>query len=256
MLRLALLACALAAPAGAQSVEVLVRGTERHGDIVTGKHGMVLPAGEFSVAELIEATAGYLCRNYLYDPNVVMERAPFRLQRELALDALGSEEVLYALLSTRNLAALPLDERRGLYQVVPLEPSGHSHPMSAIPWRRPQDVLRRPHYRELVMTTVSVDHVDAQHVASGLRSHFAMMRQWQPGAPTIAFVGERSLILHGYADQIAQTIQAIGALDQMAAPRVGQPDQPRPDGVQRLMQRLDALEREVRELKRQLADKK
>lgn len=251
MLRLALLCCTLTTMVGAQSVEVLVRGTERHGDIVTGKHGMVLPAGEFTVAELIEATSGYLCRNYLYDPNVVMERAPFRLQRKLALDAVGSEEVLYALLSTRHLAALPLDELRGVYQIVPLDPRGETHPMSAIPWRRPQDVLRRRNYRELVMTTVQVEHVDAQHVASGLRSHFSLLRQWQPGAPTIAYVGDRALVLHGYSDQIAQTIQAVRALDEMAAPRTAQPD-----AMQTLLRRLDALEREVRDLKRQLAAKK
>lgn len=251
MLRLALLSCVLAAPLAAQSVEVLVRGTERHGDIVTGKHGMVLPAGEFTVAEMVEACAGYLCRNYLYDPNVVMQRAPFRLQRELALDALGSEEVLYALLSARNLAALPLDEARGIYQVVPLEPSGRSHPMAAIPWRRPQDLLLRPHYRELAMTTIAVEHLDARQVANGLRSHFAMLRQWQPGAPTIAFVSEHALVLHGYGDQLAETIQAIRTLDQLAAPRPAKPSE-----VELLLRRMEALEREVRQLKRQLADKR
>jgi len=251
MLRLALLACALAAPAAAQSVEVLVHATQRHGDIVTGKRGMVLPKGEFTVDELIEAVSGYLCRNYLYDPNVVMRQPPFRLQRELALDALGSEEVLYALLSTRNLAALPLDELRGLYQIVPLDPNGHSHPMSAIPWRRAQDVLKRPHYRELVMTSVAVAHLDADHVARGLRGHFSTMQQWQPGAPTIAHAGNGVIILHGYGDQLAQTIRAIRELDRMAAPT-----QPKPTDVQLLMQRLDALEREVRDLRRQLAERK
>ncbi|MCK5944504.1 MAG: hypothetical protein KAI24_21125, partial [Planctomycetes bacterium] len=118
----------------------------------------------------------------------------------------------------------------------------------AIPWRRPQDLLRRPRYRELVMTSLAVQHVDAATVADSLRSHFAMQRQWQPGAPTVTFVGERSLILHGYGDQIAQTIQAVRELDRLAAPPVVATDT-----AAAMLLRLEALEREVRELRRALA---
>ena len=105
-----LLVCLLTAAPTAQNV--VVGNTAWHGDIVTSKDGLTLPAGEFTVGELIDAVARYLCRNYLYEPQVVADAVGFELQRRVALDALGSEEVLYALLAARNLAALPLDEAR------------------------------------------------------------------------------------------------------------------------------------------------
>lgn len=246
-----LLSAALATTAATQSVEVLVERTVHHGDIVTTKRGLTLPAGEFTIAEMIDAVAGYLCRNYLYDPTIVTQRQSIVLQRSLALDALGSEEVLYGLLASRNLAALPLDEARGIYQIVPLEQNQHGLPMATIPWRRPQDVLRRPHFRELLMTSITLQNLEAGQVADALRSHFSMLRTWQPGAPGVSLLGERAIMLHGYGDQVGQIIEALRALDHMAAPS----DPPLSTNA-KILERIDALEREVRSLRQQLAAKK
>jgi len=249
--RLALTFTMLAVLASAQSVEVDAGKITRHGDIVTGKRGLTLPAGEFTIGEMIDAVASYLCRNYLYDPTVINQREPLVLQRALALDALGSEEVLYALLASRNLAALPLDEVRGVFQIVPLDSTHGAHPMATIPWRRAQDLVLRPHFREIVMTAMTLKHLDAPQVANALRNHFSMLRTWQPGAPMVTFLGDRSIVLHGYADQLTQVIQALSELDHMAAPVKAPARDAIPDHAA-LLQRLDALEREVRELRQLL----
>ena len=249
-MRLVLTLCLFAAATSAQSVEVRNEAITRHGDIVTGKRGLTLPAGEFTIAEMIDAVAGYLCRNYIYDATIIHERAPLVLQRALALDALGSEEVLYALLATRNLVALPIDGVRGVYQIVPLDEHHNSHPMATIPWRRPQDLVLRPHFREMVMTSLALQHLDARLVANALREHFSMLRTWQPGAPIVTFLGEHAIMLHGYADQLTQVVQALNELDRMAAPSKVPASE-----LATLQQRLAALEQEVRALKQQLGNR-
>tara|TARA_R110002072_G_scaffold174303_5_gene329518 strand:+ start:15013 stop:15753 length:741 start_codon:yes stop_codon:yes gene_type:complete len=235
-----------AAVLSAQSVEVDTGKITRHGDIATNKHGLTLPAGEFTIGEMVDAVAAYLCRNYIYDATIINQRQPLRLQRVVSLDALGSEEVLYALLASRNLAALPLDEARGIFHIVPLDQS-HPHPMATIPWRRPQDLVRRPHFREIVMTSLTLEHLDAEHVAKMLRSHFSMLRTWQPGAPTVTFLSKRAIMLHGYGDQLAQVIRELVELDRMAKPVT-----PAAPSNTALLTRLEALEREVRDLRKQL----
>lgn len=246
-MRIALSFCLLVAAASAQTVVVDATKTQRHGDILTNARGLTLPAGEFTIGEMIDAVADYLCRNYVYDPVVVNEQRPLKLHRALSLDALGSEEVLYALLASRNLVALPLDAQRGLFQIVPLAANHESHPMASIPWRRPEDLLLRPHFRELVMTSITLQNLNAQQVANGLRSHFSMLRTWQPGAPSVSFMGPRTLVLHGYGDQLAEVVQSLLQLDRLAAPATP------PPANRALLQRLEALEREVATLKKQLA---
>ncbi|HZN39885.1 MAG TPA: hypothetical protein VFD82_13830 [Planctomycetota bacterium] len=234
---------ALSAPALAQ--QVVAPGTATRGAIIAAKDGLTLPAGEFTVAELIEAVAVYLCRNYLYDQAVVDGARGFTLQRSVALDALGSEEMLYALLSARNLAAVPLDELRGVFQIIALGTNPpQPGPIAAIPWRSPEEILQRPRLRELVMTAVDLKQVDAQQIAQALRNHFSMLGQWQPGVMTACASGRHTLLLHGYRDQLAQTILLMRQLDKLQA------DEPPVSAEVR--QRLDALEREVAALRAEL----
>ena len=59
-------------------------------------------------------------------------------------------------------------------------------------------------------------------------------------------------MFHGYGDQIAQTLVALREIDRRSAPRrVDAPTVPL-----EVLQRLDALEREVVELRRQLAERR
>jgi hypothetical protein len=234
---------ALTVPGLAQ--QVVAPGTATRSAIVAAKDGLTLPAGEFTVAELIDAVAAYLCRNYVYDQAVVDGARGFTLQRSLALDALGSEEMLYSLLAARNLAAVPIDELRGVFQVISLAGNPpQPGPIAATPWRSPEEILQRPRLRELVMTAVDLRHADAQLIAQALRNQFSMFGQWQPGVMTACASGRHTLLLHGYRDQLAQTILLARQLDRLQADET-----PVSTEVQR---RLDALEREVAALRAEL----
>jgi hypothetical protein len=225
--------------------QVVAPGTATRSAIVAAKDGLTLPAGEFTVAELIDAVAAYLCRNYVYDQAVVDGARGFTLQRSLALDALGSEEMLYSLLAARNLAAVPIDELRGVFQVISLAGNPpQPGPIAATPWRSPEEILQRPRLRELVMTAVDLRHADAQLIAQALRNQFSMFGQWQPGVMTACASGRHTLLLHGYRDQLAQTILLARQLDRLQADET-----PVSTEVQR---RLDALEREVAALRAEL----
>ncbi len=233
--------------ASGMAQQVVAPGTASRGAIVATKDGLTLPTGEFTVAELIEAVAVYLCRNYLYDQDVVAGARGFALQRPIALDALGSEEMLFALLAARSLAAVPLDELRGVWQIVALGGNPQRPgPIVVTPWRSPEEILRRPRLRELVMTAVDLRHADAQQLANALRAHFAMQGNWQPGVMTACAAERHTLLLHGYRDQIAQMIPLVQQIDKLSS------DQPVPDAMQ---QRLDALERELAALRDELKSK-
>lgn len=223
--------------------EVLAPTAAAQGPILATKDGLLLPAGELAVTELIDATARFLCRNYLFDFAVVDQAPNFTLQRPLALDAIGSEEILAALLASRGLAALPIDELRGVYEVVALTGNPRHPPIATVPWRDAEDILRRPRLRELVMTAVELQHADAGQLAQALRSQYSLLGTWQPGMPTASAAGRRVLLLHGYRDQVAATILAALQFDRLVAPTP----------ADELLRRLERLEAEVAELRRTLA---
>lgn len=238
--RLACTALLLAAALPAQ--QVIAPSAPAHGAIVASKDGLVLPAGEFTVAELIEACSAFLCRNYLYDLDAVSRRDGFVLQRPLALDALGGEELLYALLSTRGLAAVPIDELRGVYQILALD--SDPWPLANLPWRTPDEILRRPRLRELVVTAFDVQNADARALAQLFRQHADAKRGREPLFAAFA-TDEHLLLLRGYRDQIAPALQVVQQLDRASAPA--------PAAASPLQQRVDALERELAELRALLA---
>lgn len=222
--------------------QVVAPASTGRGSIVANKDGLVLPAGEFAVAELIDATAAFLCRNYLYDEATVRRCGTFVLQRTIALDALGSEELLYALLSTRDLAALPIDELRGVYQIVPL--GAEPRLLALLPWRTPEEIRRRPRLREAVVTALDLRQVDARQLAQMFRQHVDAHDPSRTPLFAAFAADEHLLLLRGYRDQLAPAIQLVQALERAHAP------EPAVDSA--LQRRVDALEREVAELKRLL----
>ncbi len=225
----------------------LVLATEFHGPITATKDGLTLPAGEYAVTDLIEAVAGYLCRNYLYDFTAVDKAQGFRLQRTISLDALGSEELLYAMLAARDFVVLPLDELRGLHQIVSLTANPQAVAAN-IPWRTRDEVLQRPHLRELAMVVVPLEWADARLIANGLRAQFSLHGMWQPGMPTASAADTRWLVLHGFRDQVVPVIQLVQLLDAQHRPSTTPPTP-----LAALQARVDQLESELAALREELA---
>jgi hypothetical protein len=233
-----------AASGAATAQQVIVPASTSHEAVTATIRGLTLPAGEFSVVEVVEAVASYLCRNYLYDAEELAKVSGFRLQRDLALDAVGSEETLLTLLAARDLVALPLDEHRGLYQIVARGTAQRAMPIAPVPWRSADEILRRPRLRDFVMTAIQVEFADANVLANAMRSHFALQGMWQPGMTCATAAGPKTLLLHGYRDQLAMTILVVQQIDRLSAPP--------PVANSPALERLEALEREVAELRAEL----
>lgn len=239
---LALLGATLACPAQ----QVIAEASAVRGPILATKDGLSLPAGEFTVADLIDATSRYLCRNYLHDDGAIAVLAPFTLQRPLALDALGAEEVLYALLASRDLLVLPLDELRGMFAIVPLVGRDRPLPMTSVPMRTPDEILRRPRLHELVTTVVTLRAAEAPALANALSVQFTLQSGRAASQTTAAALDARTLLLHGFRDQLAEVLAVLRQLDRHAEAAATPAD---------VLQRLDALEREVAALRRELAER-
>lgn len=235
----ALLAGITAASLPAQ--QIVSPATAARGAVIASKDGLVLPAGEFTVSELIDATATYLCRNFLYDPNAVLRAKGFGLQRPLALDALGAEEMLYALLASRDFAVLPLDEARGVYQIVLLEQNQPGATVFAsTPWRTTEEILRRPQLREIVFTTIELQNADAQQFVNLLRNTLSF-GGWRPGCLVASASERRTVVLHGYRDQVANAIALAARIDQLSRPALSASEE--------MLLRVRQLEQEVATLK-------
>lgn len=228
-------------PGSLLAQQIVAPATAARGAVLASKNGLVLPAGEFTVSELIDATATYLCRNFLYDPNAVLRAKGFTLQRPIALDALGAEEMLYALLASRDFAVLPLDEVRGVFQIVLLEQNQPGvTALASTPWRTAEEILRRPQLREIVFTAVELQNADAQQFVSLVRNAFTY-GGWRPGCLVASASERRTVMLHGYRDQVANAITLATRFDQWSRPAL-----PVSDEVQT---RLRQLEQEVAALK-------
>lgn len=227
--------------------QVIRPGSTMHGAIVASKDGLVLPAGEFTVGELIDSVAAYLCRNYVYDHDAIARAGSFTLQRSLALDALGSEEVLFALVASRGFAVFPVDELRGVWQIVPLGdgPQANLH-FAATPWRSAEEILSRPRLRELVLTAIELKHAEAEPLAAAVRGYFAGPGPWRPGLLTAYASRPKTLFVHGYREQVAQVLLLARQVDRATEPASASTDQ--------LQRRIEALEQQVAELTRARAD--
>lgn len=183
-------------------------------------HGIVLPAAEIGVEELIAAAARYLQRNIGCDPTELTGAAtnPLRLQKELALDALGCEDMLSQLLATRGLALVPTDADRGLYQVVRIDGPRQAEIADNALRRSPEEILLRPQLHVYVMTAVPLEHVDAAEAAKTLRTFFAV--QPTRAGPMVhlplafgAMGGGQTLLIAGFQDQVATALGLVRACD-------------------------------------------
>lgn len=188
------------------------------------KDGFVLPAAEIDLDELIGATARYLQRNIICDPGELARASgpPLRLQKELALDALGCEEVVSQLLYVRGFALLAIDADRGLYEVVHLDGPRQNEVITAAPRRSVDEILRRPRLKMFVLTEVPLQHIDATVAANALRPFYgqASSRSGGRNANVVTFgtMGSPgSLLIAGFQDQVAHAIHLVHACDRPRA---------------------------------------
>ncbi|MGE3171489.1 MAG: hypothetical protein AB7O97_02610 [Planctomycetota bacterium] len=215
---------AVAPDAAAQQAEP-ARDGSKFGDIRVGADGFVLPAGQVELTELVAAAAFYLQRNLLAEPEELARTAPLHFQKELALDALGCEDVVTQLLYMRGFAVIEVDAARGLYEVLLIAGPRGAEVVERAPCRSADAVLRRPHLKQYVFTEVQLDCLDAEAAADQLRRLLgaaAGPSQHRLGGVVFGALGNaRTLLLAGFQDEVAQAIRLVRVCDASAAAAAG-----------------------------------
>ncbi len=177
-------------------------------------------------------------------------------QKRLEVDALGCEELLSQLLYTKGFALTPLDMSKGLYEVIAMQGPKRAALQTRAILMTPEEVLRRPNLKMVVVTALPLEHVQVQVATNSLRPFYAA--GGQPGAAlTLGNVGNnRAMLLQGFADQVAAAIRLLRLTD-VPPPDVGpaRPTGPTgPTGPTRLDDRIDKLEKRISDLERKIGE--
>ena len=234
-------------------------------DITFDANGMTLPAGEITANDLIDAAAKFLGRNILWSPQELGNAQTFALQRPLAVDARGCEEVLCQLLATRNLIVLPIDESKNLFEVVSLQGARQRDVAAAAVWRTPDELLQREQLKQLVICLVPLKHINAQVATNALRPFFGMFGGGNnsPAALVIGNIGtNEAILLQGFADQVADAIRLLRESDKPMAersPEMFQLDQAIKIANQQIVElqaQIKRMQDQIAALHEQLAGKK
>jgi hypothetical protein len=252
----------LPASAGAQErkTEVPARDVPHKPIEVTG-NGFTLPEGEITTEELIEAAARFLNRNLLWNaPEINQNNSSFYFQRPLTLDALGCEEVLYSLLYQKGFAVLPLDADKQIFEVISLSGPRGREVATRAPWRTPDEIMKRPSFKEYVVTTLPLQHINATIATNALRPFFASTGGQGTGSLVIGNVGNNTaMLLQGFRDQIAAAIRILRECDtpqkerDLESYQLGQAVQTMQATVTELQAQTKRLQEQISELQKSAA---
>lgn len=233
------------------------------------KPPFVFEPGVVELRALVERCGAYLQRNILLDDSELQSNSgrkarpappaaagapaaaapaadgptgPFvELQLPIVTDRDGCEEMLTSLLWTRGLALIPLDEAKGVYEVLSMSGARAREIPTRAVQRTAEQVLARPTLRQFVSIAYTLQHTNASIATNALRPFFA-------GQNTNSLIlgnmgNATSVLLSGPQDQIANALLILRAAD------VPQPPEARPE----LTQRLDALQKQNEQLAQRLA---
>ena len=174
-----------------------------------------LSAGTIELSELVDACAGYLEWNILYDTREFEGAGAVatKLQRPIVTDRDGCEELLYSLLYRQGYAVKTVDAARNVYEVLMMQGQRAREISAGASYVELAKILERPALKRQVITTISLQHINAQAANNALRPFFAGMGGASMGL-SIGTVGDpQSLLLQGFQDQVAQAIRVVQLAD-------------------------------------------
>lgn len=214
----------------------------------------VFEAGTLELRELIDSCAAYLQWNILVDDQELGgngKALTLTLQQPVATDQHGCEELLGGLLWTRNLAIVPIDEPKKVYEVLSLHGPRMREIASRAVQRTPEQVLARPNLRQWITTVYPLTHTNATLATNALRPFFAQVGSSQQGiALTIGNIGNNaSILISGPQHMVASTIDVLKTAD---VPSIGlEPGVP--ERLAELGKQLEAMTTRLATVEGQLA---
>ena len=209
----------------------------------------VIEAGEHDLRDLLNRSAVFLGRNYLYSEGDLANTpdTKVRLQQKLVLDAKSCEEVVSQLAYQLGFAMIPINPEQGIYEWIfragPKRPELAMRPIQL----EPEQVLAQRKLLQQVLTAVPMRHVNATRACNELRPF--ILGGTQGFGVTLGVAGE-SLLIQGFTDQVASVIELVREID--TVPGAEEAREPGEQGWrQQIEARIKALESKL-ETKRAL----
>ena len=206
-----------------------------------------LEAGDVRLNELIDLAAAFLGRNIIVSEAELATAGAgsgIKLQQRIETDAAGCEELLANLLYARGFALVPLDESKGVFEVVSLTGPRNREIANRAVTRTVDEVMARPQLRVFVTTVMPLKHINATIATNALRPFFQSAHGSHSGL-TPGNVGNASaMILSGFQDQVAAAVRMLRAADVPPSPEQLGQELALHQQVQALQARVEALERQ------------
>ncbi len=248
MLRKLIAVLALALPAVAQ---------EPPAPPAPAKAPFVFEAGTHELRPLVDRCAAYLQRNILLDgkelhggqgqgqraaPAAAAPAGPaFELQMPVVTDRHGCEEMLQSLLWTQGLTIVPLDEAKGVYEILSVTGPRAREILQRAPVRTAQEVVARPRLRQWVTVAFNLKYINANIASNALRPFYASSPNHS--SMTIGSAGNSAtLLVCGPQDSVAGALALLQVAD-VAQGEVASEQQAR----------IEQLSKQVAELAQRLA---
>lgn len=195
------------------------------------KAPFVFEAGVQELRPLVNRCAVYLQRNILMDPRELQVvqgarrqgggQAPqeaadgltIELQSPVVTDRDGCEELLQGLLWTHGLAIVPVDEAKGVYEVLAMAGQRAREITQRAPKRTVAEVLARPRLRSWVTVAMPLRHLNATIASNALRPFYASNSN-PSQVLTLGNVGSSTtMLMTGPQDTVASAISVLQAAD-------------------------------------------
>lgn len=177
----------------------------------------VIEAGTHEVTDLIDRSAKYLNRNYVYsDMDMQMSNeTSVTLQNKLTLDAVGCQEVVSQMAFSKGIVMVPVDEGRGLYEWVSILGPNRLHVVSRATEMTPDEVLRRRNQCRWVHTVCRLSSLPSEQIVSQLR-RFLMTNNSHLPSLEVGSAGNE-LLLRGFSHEVASAIEMIRKIEAASA---------------------------------------
>lgn len=203
-----------------------------------------LSAGDYAVRDLVDRSARYLGRNYLYEVNEMPDSLQVTLQNDVQVDERGCEELVSQILYTKGFALVAIDRERGLYEwVLRFGPRRMEIPAQAefVPMAEVETMRKMS--GTTITTVVSLENVDSHTAANQLRPFLAQAGN----SITVGSLGDgEALLLQGFAPQVHAAVQLLRLVEGAETePRAT--EDAKPGGLQ---SQIDALQRRIEKLER------
>ena len=204
-----------------------------------------LAPGEWQLPALAAFVSQVTHHNILWNDREVVDAAPITLTEPVPLDPETAEDTLCSLLFTRRLALLPVDAKKGIYEVISIVGQRGRELEEHAEQRTPEQVLAAPDSKRVVVTTVRLQNQNPAVVVNSLRP---MLGGGAGAAITLGLTVDRDgLILRGFQSQVAAALKMIAEPDQATKPL------PETETAA-LRARIEALEKQLAQLQQQLAE--